>query len=176
MDDDVSVADEVKVHGMDWQAQESGIKQDVAQAGAGQIVDQLRHESATATARLHEQIELLEPVVALQMGQVTQNGLCVIRSRGTDLVLTGEIDLHNADEIEAHILSWHHDADNYLDCTGVDFMDSMGLTMILHVRALAVQRGACLRVICSPTVHLVLTMAGLTESLPGLTVTRGENN
>lgn len=100
----------------------------------------------------------------------------MIHPRGADLVLTGEIDLHNAAEIEAHVLAQLRDVDNHLDLTAVDFIDSMGLTMLVRIYRLAVQRGAHLRLTCSPTVHAVLSMTGLTEHLPGLTVTRGESN
>ncbi|HEV2636040.1 MAG TPA: STAS domain-containing protein [Actinocrinis sp.] len=160
---------------MDRQEQKPGIGQDPAEAvDAVQIVGHLEYESTTATARLNGRFELLEPVIAHKTGQ-PHNQPCVVQPRGTDLVLTGEIDLHNADEIESRIVPWLHAAENYLDCTGVHFMDSMGLTMMLRVRAKAVQRGAHLRVTCSATVYHVLAMAGLTDALHGLTVTRAEN-
>lgn len=161
---------------MNRQEQKPGIGQDPAETvDAAQIVDHARYDSATAQARLNEHIELLEPVVAHKTGRQPHNHPCSIHPRGTDLVLAGEIDLHNADEVESHILSWLHDAENHLDCTGVDFMDSMGLTMMLRVRTQAVHRGAHLRITCSPTVYHVLAMAGLTDALPGLTVTRAES-
>lgn len=150
-----------------------GETQDPAEAmDAVKNVDHMRHDSTSATSQLNEHIELIEPVIAHKTSRQSHNHPCLIHPRGTDLVLTGEIDLHNADEIESHILSWLHDAENYLDCTGVHFMDSMGLTMVLRVRAQAVLRGAYLRVTCSPTVYHVLAMAGLTDALPGLTVAR----
>lgn len=160
---------------MDWQAQEPRVGHDAAEADTRQIADRLRRESSAATSRLHEQIELLEVVAALQTGEVTLNPLCVIQPRGTALALTGEIDLHNAEEIEARLLAWLCDTDNHLDCTGVDYMDSTGLSMILRVHAAAARRGAHLRITCSPNMHLVLSMAGLVESLPGLTVARAES-
>ena len=99
---------------------------------------------------------------------------CVIQPRGADLILTGEIDLHNVAVIESHILPWLHDGDNHLDLSGVEFMDSTGLTLILRVHAMAIRRGARLHITCSPVVYTVLSMAGLLESFPALTVTRAE--
>lgn len=94
---------------------------------------------------------------------------CVVRPRGADLVLTGEIDLHNADEVAACVMPWLHDEDNQLDLTDVDFIDSMGLSVLVRAYILSARRGASLRITCSPTVHTVLSMAGFTDRLPGLT-------
>jgi anti-anti-sigma factor len=161
---------------MDSQAQQPTVGHDAAGAQAEQISEHLRCQSPTTTARPHGQIQQPDAAAAPQTGNVDGNLPCGIRSRGTDLVLAGEIDLHNTGELQAHILTWLHDNDNHLDCTGVDFIDSMGLSMFLHIHAAAVQRGASVHVTCSPTIYTVLEMAGLTNALPGLTITRCEND
>jgi anti-anti-sigma factor len=97
---------------------------------------------------------------------------CLIRTRGADLVLTGEIDLRNVDEVAALITAWLHDGHNHLDLAAVDFIDSMGLSVLVRAYTLSGQRGASLRITCSPTVHTVLSMAGFIDRLPGLEVSR----
>ena len=101
---------------------------------------------------------------------------CVVHPRGADLLLTGEMDLHNADEVAACIMPWLHDEDNHLDLTAVDFIDSMGLSVLVRAYILTARRGASLRITCSPTVHTVLSMAGFTDRLPGLDVVEGETD
>jgi hypothetical protein len=54
---------------MKWQPQDPSFGQHVMDTDAGQLADQLRQQSATATARLREHVELLKLLAALRTGQ-----------------------------------------------------------------------------------------------------------
>lgn len=93
---------------------------------------------------------------------------------GANLIVTGDIDLNNAAQIEAAILPHLHDTETHLDLTAVDFIDSMGLTVLLRIYTHTAKHDTRLRITCSPPVYSVLAMTGLTGYLPGLIVNNAQ--
>lgn len=128
--------------------------------------ERLRRESAETQARARERVQDL----AVPQAGEANDPLCVVLPRGSAIALTGEIDHGNAASVEARILPMLHDAENHLDMTGVEFLDSVGVQVILKIHALLVQRGARLTLTCSPPVYRILTISGLVDALPALVI------
>jgi stage II sporulation protein AA (anti-sigma F factor antagonist) len=83
------------------------------------------------------------------------------------IAIDGEIDIANARAIEATLLGVEAAGvqDVVLDLTGVEFLASAGLRVILDADERARARGRRLTLLASPAVRWVTDLAGLTESL-----------
>lgn len=94
-----------------------------------------------------------------------------VRVAGAYLSVAGDIDYQNAADIEVQVLTRLHEVGYCLDLTAVDFIDTMGLVVLVRAYQYATEHGAHLRITCSPSVYAVLAMSGFTDQLPALTVT-----
>lgn len=132
----------------------------------GLAAERLRRESAETQARARTRAQDL----VVPQARAANETLCVVLLRGTVIALSGEIDQGNAGSVTARILPMLHDGDNHLDMAGVYFVDSVGVSVILKIHALLVERGAQLKLTCSPPVYGVLMMSGLVDALPALRI------
>jgi anti-sigma B factor antagonist len=85
------------------------------------------------------------------------------------LAVAGEVDLSSVDELKAALERAHdeHPAELWLDLTGVDFIDSTGLTAILLAHRQLDDGVRRLAVICpGGSVRRVLELAGLDRAVP----------
>ena len=90
------------------------------------------------------------------------------RPDGVDVVVTGEVDIDTAAQLRTRLLAAVRDHDLVvLDLSGVTFMDSQGLSVLIRAAAAATARGAELRVEkVSDRVLRLLELAGLTALFP----------
>ncbi|MCW3029146.1 MAG: anti-sigma factor antagonist [Solirubrobacterales bacterium] len=83
------------------------------------------------------------------------------------LVLSGELDVAEGDELEAAIVSCANAARLTLDLSELTFMDSAGLTLVLLADGLCKARGIVFALVPGPRqVQRVFEMAGLLQQLP----------
>ena len=90
--------------------------------------------------------------------------------------LSGEIDLSNADGLEAQIDVAAADLDDVvIDLTAVDFIDSRGLRLIKRISTGIATRNAALAVVAPPKsiARSVLDVTGMTEELTVLDSLQG---
>jgi stage II sporulation protein AA (anti-sigma F factor antagonist) len=80
----------------------------------------------------------------------------------------GELDMSNADALRAVLISQHLPGRNVLlDLSGLDFMDSTGIQVLLEADAAARANGHSMTVgSLSPAVRRVLEISGVLERLP----------
>ena len=80
----------------------------------------------------------------------------------------GELDMSNADALRAVLISQHLPGHNVLlDLSGLDFMDSTGIQVLLEADAAARANGHSMTVgNLSPAVRRVLEISGVLERLP----------
>jgi anti-sigma B factor antagonist len=83
----------------------------------------------------------------------------------TVLVLTGELDISTVGALEPTLVELGNQAPQHLivDLTGVTFMDSSGIALLLEIAELV--PGTQLRN-PSPLIRQVIEMTGLTDALP----------
>ena len=85
---------------------------------------------------------------------------------GDRLVVVGDIDAHTCPALEAHLAPLPGDGDVRIDLSGVDFMDSSGLRVIIgaHQQATEADRRILLEQ-PSPSVHRLIEISGLLDHL-----------
>ncbi len=88
---------------------------------------------------------------------------------GVRISVTGEIDLHSANEFADRVIGHVAGVDGAggdtvtLDLAGVPYCDSMGISALLRIRQACRQAGCRLALVnLSPPVRTVLTISGLT--------------
>jgi anti-sigma B factor antagonist len=83
------------------------------------------------------------------------------------LVLSGELDVAAAEDLEAAVISCAHAAALTLDLSQLSFMDSTGLTVVLLADAMCKAREIVFAVVPGPRqVQRVFEVAGLLRQLP----------
>ncbi|MCW3027782.1 MAG: anti-sigma-factor antagonist [Solirubrobacterales bacterium] len=83
------------------------------------------------------------------------------------LVLSGELDIAAAEDLEAAVIPCADAAALTLDLSRLSFMDSTGLTVVLLADALCKARGIAFALVPGPRqVQRVFEIAGLLEKLP----------
>jgi anti-anti-sigma factor len=84
------------------------------------------------------------------------------------IVLAGELDIANAAAVEAALLGAEDSGaeELVLDLSGLHFMGSVGLRVILDAHERALARGHRFTVRTSPAVRRITDLAGLTATLP----------
>jgi anti-sigma B factor antagonist len=93
--------------------------------------------------------------------------LSIVESAPMITALSGEIDAHTAPALAAHFATLPQGDDDFtIDMSGVDFMDSSGLRVVieLHQRAEAETRRLLVRKPSSPVARL-LEISGLSDHL-----------
>ena len=96
------------------------------------------------------------------------------RDGAATVVVSGELDLATVESLRNRVQSVveHSDGDVVLDMSGVRYMDSSGLSVVLEIRDL-LERSERRLVIAEPSesVTAILTICGLTDLIP---VTSGD--
>ncbi|MFL6114388.1 MAG: STAS domain-containing protein [Catenulispora sp.] len=97
---------------------------------------------------------------------------CTARRAGEHVVLTvrGDVDLASHERFQAEVGAWlGPGASVVLDCSGVEFLDSMGLRVLVLAWQRSSKEGFCLALAApSPAVVRVLELAGLADLFPVL--------
>jgi anti-anti-sigma factor len=91
----------------------------------------------------------------------------VVSDEDHKLVLRGELDIWAGDELEAVIISCANAARLTIDLSGLTFMDSTGVQLLILAHDLCrVRRMPFVIIPGPPQVQLVLEVAGLIDRLP----------
>jgi anti-anti-sigma factor len=89
--------------------------------------------------------------------------------RGVRVVLTGELDIAGAQEADEAVRQAESDGDGVLtiDLSGLTFMDSTGLRLLVAADRRAQEAGRTLRIVRGPDpIQRVLELTGLGDKLP----------
>jgi anti-sigma B factor antagonist len=89
-----------------------------------------------------------------------------IDSDSSPIVVTGEIDAHTAPQLAEHFALLPAGGDIELDMSGVDFMDSSGLRVLIEVHQRADAAGRQL-IVCRPSTSVarLIEISGLSNLL-----------
>ena len=83
-----------------------------------------------------------------------------------ELRVSGEIDAHSAPELADRLAAMAVDRDRRLDVSGVDFMDSSGLRVLIDAHQNAEELGTRLVLVAPGTaVRRIIEVSGLTQHL-----------
>jgi anti-sigma B factor antagonist len=101
---------------------------------------------------------------AARGGLTIQRG---IDAQGLVLALAGELDLESAPELERHLADLNrHQGRLLIDLSGLDFMDSSGLSVIVHAHRLAQTDGHRLALRRGPSqVQRLFELTGVSQRL-----------